>query len=234
MPLEYAPLPLPERAADLTARWGEDTAEDVLAYALDSAEIGTTALVSSFGAESIVLLHMVARIDRTTPVIFLDTGFLFPETLDYQRSVATKLRLTNVRTVAPDRTDLFLNDPDARLHRNHPDACCDLRKIKPLARALEPFEAWITGRKRIHGGKRVDLPVYEAENGRLKINPLTAWAPTDIENYMRRNGLPKHPLIAKGYKSIGCEPCTTTSARRRRRPRRSLARQGQNRVRHSF
>jgi phosphoadenosine phosphosulfate reductase len=209
MPLEYAPLPIKERAADLTARWGADTAEDVLAYALDSAEIGTPALVSSFGAESIVLLHMVAKIDRTTPVIFLDTGFQFAETLDYQRSVADKLRLTNVRVVEPDREALFLTDPDARLHRNHPDACCDLRKVQPLARALDPFEAWITGRKRIHGGKRIDLPVFEADGARLKINPLTAWSPDAIANYIRRTGLPKHPLVDQGFKSIGCAPCTT-------------------------
>ncbi|NKB28114.1 MAG: phosphoadenylyl-sulfate reductase [Rhodobacteraceae bacterium] len=209
MPLEYTPLPIRERAADLTARWGADTAEDVLAYALDSAEIGTTALVSSFGAESIVLLHMVARIDRTTPVIFLNTGFLFRETRDYQRSVAAKLRLTDLRVIEPDREELFLNDPDAQLHRNNPDACCDLRKTRPLARALEPFEAWITGRKRIHGGRRVDLPVYEADGNRLKINPLTAWSPAEITTYMRRNGLPKHPLVDKGFKSIGCDPCTT-------------------------
>lgn len=209
MPLEFSPLTLAERAADLNQRWGEDTTPDVLEFALDSAEIGTPALVSSFGAESIVLLHMIAKIDRTTPVIFLNTGFLFPETLDYQRSVAEKFRLTNVREVTPDRTELFLNDPDARLHRNHADECCDLRKVRPLARALEPFEAWITGRKQIHGGKRVDLPLFEADGTRLKLNPLTRWSRGDLANYIRRNGLPLHPLVGKGYTSIGCEPCTT-------------------------
>jgi phosphoadenosine phosphosulfate reductase len=169
------------------------------------------ALVSSFGADSAVLLHMVAGIDRATPVLFLETGMLFPETLDYQRSLARQLGLTDVRLIRPDPADLAADDPDGALHRENTDGCCFLRKTLPLRRALEPFGAWITGRKRAQAATRAGLELFEEdrENGLLKVNPLAHWDGAMVRAYMRDHGLPAHPLVARGYPSIGCAPCTT-------------------------
>lgn len=213
MPLEAPILPIKDRVDELNKLYAHHSAFSILERALNDPLVGTTALLSSFGAESVVLLHMVSVIDRTTPVLFLDTEMLFPETLDYQRDVATALRLTNVQIFGPDRDLTFVNDTNSRLHAANPDACCALRKTEPMQRALAPFEAWITGRKRVQGGKRAALRFFEedAEN-RMKINPLAHFSKTDIEEYLQNNRLPRHPLVAKGYASIGCAPCTTRVA----------------------
>ena len=210
MPLEAPLAPLAERVADLNARYRHHAAAEVLSHALTDPQVGSTALVSSFGAEAVVLLHMVSVIDRSTPVLFVDTEMLFPETLEYQRDVAKKLRLRNVRILRPDRDRTFLQDPNNGLHRTRPDACCHLRKTLPLQTALAPFDAWITGRKRYHGGARQELEFFEAEGeARIKINPLAHWSKEDVADYMTNNRLPRHPLVAKSFASIGCLPCTT-------------------------
>jgi len=162
-----------------------------------------------FGAESVALLHMVSVLDRTTPVLFIDTEMLFPETLAYQQAVSETLGLTDVRTLYPDREQVFLRDPDGILHLFDPDACCQLRKIEPLQAALEPFEAWITGRKRYQGGSRTALDFFEDEGGRrIKVNPLAPWSPERLSRYLADHDLPVHPLVQDGYRSIGCVPCT--------------------------
>lgn len=170
-----------------------------------------TALVSSFGAESAVLLDMVATVDPATPVIFLDTGKLFPETLAYQQELCALLGLTDVRHVRPDGASLLLHDSAGRLYERDPDFCCHLRKTEPLDQALEGFFGWITGRKRFQGGARADLPVLESEpdTGRVKINPLAHWTLEDLRHYRRLRQLPLHPLIPKGFASVGCRPCTS-------------------------
>jgi len=172
------------------------------------------ALVSSFGAESAVLLHMVARIERTTPVLFLETGMLFPETLTYQRELASRLGLTDLRLIRPDPADLAGDDPDGTLHRDNTDACCFIRKTLPLRRALEPYGAWITGRKRAQAATRAGLELFEEdrENGLLKVNPLADWDGAMVRGYMTEHALPPHPLVARGFPSIGCAPCTTQAA----------------------
>ena len=213
MPLESSLASVDERAADLNRRYAHHAAADVLEHALSDPMVGHAALVSSFGAESVVLLHMVSVIDRTTPVLFLDTEMLFPETLDYQQEVAEKLRLTNVQVITPDRDQTFLRDPNNRLNALKPDACCTLRKTEPLLNALQPYEAWITGRKRYQGGKRAALEFFEPEgDARVKVNPLAHWDPGDVHEYIQNNRLPRHPLVSKGYPSIGCAPCTTRVA----------------------
>ncbi len=213
MPLEAPLSPIAERVAELNARHAHYSAPQVLGNALGDPLVGHTALVSSFGAESVVLLHMVSVIDRTTPVLFLDTEMLFPETLAYQREVAERLGLT-VRVLRPDRDATFLQDPNNRMHVHNPDTCCALRKEAPLKAALQPFDAWITGRKRFQGGQRASLPFFEADgDGRIKINPLAHWSQEDLRDYITNNRLPRHPLVAKGYPSIGCAPCTTRVAK---------------------
>ena len=213
MPLEAPLAEVAERAERLNAIHKNHAAHQVLAHALDDPMVGQTALVSSFGAEAVVLLHMVATLDRTTPVLFIDTEMLFPETLEYQRDVTARLGLTNVKTIRPDRNQTFLKDPNNGLHRFNPDACCALRKVDPLADALAPFDAWITGRKRFQGGRRAKLEFFEPDgDSRLRINPLAHWSPGDVQDYMTNNRLPRHPLVARGYPSLGCLPCTTRVA----------------------
>ena len=166
------------------------------------------AVVSSFGAESAVLLHMAAQVDSGIPVLFLDTGMLFGQTLDYRRHLAARLGLTNVRDLRPRFEDLAVTDPHADLWRRDTDACCHIRKVIPLDGALAGFDAWITGRKRFHGGDRIRLPVVEEVDGRLKFNPLANWAKDDLDAYAERHDLPAHPLVAAGFPSLGCWPCT--------------------------
>jgi len=178
---------------------------------LSSPAGGRIALVSSFGAESAVLLDMVASVAPATPVVFLDTGKLFVETLAYQQELCALFGLTDVRHIRPDPRDLVVYDVAGDLHGRDPDFCCYLRKTEPLDRALEGFLGWITGRKRFQSGTRADLPLLETEpaTGRLKINPLAHWNLEDLRHYRRLRQLPLHPLLPKGYASVGCRPCTS-------------------------
>ncbi len=210
MPLEAPFAPAAQRAAELNARYAHHGATAVLRHALSDPQVGEIALVSSFGAESIVLLHMLAAIDRSVPVIFLDTEMLFHETIQYQQDVAARLELSDVRRERPERDALLQRDADGVLHKTDPDACCTLRKSEPLERALSGFDAWITGRKRFQGGARTGLQFFEADtDGRIKVNPLAHWAKDDVRDYMVNNRLPRHPLVREGYRSIGCWPCTS-------------------------
>ncbi|KIN72170.1 phosphoadenylyl-sulfate reductase [Sulfitobacter guttiformis] len=181
-------------------------AADVLRRAFQAAP--NLALVSSFGAESVALLHLAATVKPDVQVLFIDTMLLFPETLAYQREVARKLGLHRVRVL---RADTSTADPDDTLHLRDPDACCSLRKTQVLNAALEGFDGWITGRKRFQSGTRAELPAFEVEaaTGRIKVNPLAHWTSEDVQEYMAENALPRHPLVAQGYPSIGCAPCTS-------------------------
>lgn len=195
----------------LNDRYRHHSAISVLDHALRDPEIGQLALVSSFGAESVVLLHMVSVARRETPVIFIDTEMLFTETLVYQQELAERLALQDLRIIRAAPKSLAAQDPDDRLHQRNIDACCALRKIEPLQRALEGFDGWITGRKRYQSGSRATLDFFEVEEGtdRIKVNPLAHWDRADLQTYIEENRLPRHPLVARGYPSIGCMPCTT-------------------------
>ncbi len=213
MPLDPASAPVADRVRDLNERYRHHGATAVLERALSDAQVGNIALVSSFGAESVVLLHMISVMDRTTPVLFIDTQMLFEETLQYQLDVSEKLGLTDVRSIRPDPEKIRELDRFGALHLSDPDACCDLRKTQTLASALAPFDAWITGRKRFQGGQRAALEFFENEGDiRIKVNPLAHWAKDDVRDYMINNRLPRHPLVSQGYPSIGCKPCTSKVA----------------------
>jgi len=202
--------PVAARVEALNARYRNHAATAVLRHALSDPAVGRIALVSSFGAESVVLLHMISVLDRATPVVFIDTQMLFAETLVYQAEVAAQLGLSDVRTIRARPAALAAHDPDRLLHKSDSDACCALRKAEPLDRALAPFDAWITGRKRFQGQTRARLDFFENEaDQRIKVNPLAHWRPADVRDYMVNNRLPRHPLVARGYPSIGCAPCTS-------------------------
>ncbi|MEC7965507.1 MAG: phosphoadenylyl-sulfate reductase [Pseudomonadota bacterium] len=210
MPLEAPLQAVAERVDHLNRRYQHHAASTVLKRAMTDPQVGRIAMVSSFGAESVVLLHLVAVVDPTTPVLFIDTQMLFPETLDYQQEVAHRLGLTDVRVIRAAEDEVASEDPYGALHLSNTDACCDLRKTRPLEKALSGFDAWITGRKRFQAGSRAALEFFEnEENKRIKVNPLAHWEKSDVQDYLINNRLPKHPLIAQGYPSIGCRPCTS-------------------------
>ena len=201
------------RSVELSRRYQGLTALALLAQLTERDFAGALAFVSSFGADSAVLLHMVSRIDPGLPVLFLETGKLFPETLRYREELCAHLGLTDVRIIRPIEQDLARADPDGMLHRAAPDTCCYVRKTLPLESALEPFAAWITGRKRFQTATRANLPLFEEDSaGRIKVNPLASWERKDLSEYMRRHRLPAHPLVAQSYLSIGCAPCTSKIA----------------------
>lgn len=169
--------------------------------------LGRVALVSSFGAESAVLLHYVTRVFPDIPVLFIDTGRHFPETLAYRDALTARLSL-NLVNVQPDPALIAQEDPDGSLARSDPNMCCTLRKTFPLADALEGVDTWISGRKRYQGSTRAALPALERDGSHIKLNPLVFWTPEDIAAYFEAHDLPRHPLVDEGYVSIGCAPCT--------------------------
>jgi phosphoadenosine phosphosulfate reductase len=210
MPRDLNQTTVATRVAALNARYRHHAATAVLEHALKDDDLGRVALVSSFGAESVVLLHLISVIAPETPVLFIDTRMLFPETLEYQRKLAEELHLCDVRTIRAAQPRVAFEDPDGTLHQFNTDACCNVRKVEPLERALAPFDGWITGRKRFQGATREAVDFFEAEGDtRIKVNPLAHWGREDLEDYIVNNRLPRHPLVAKGYPSIGCAPCTS-------------------------
>jgi phosphoadenosine phosphosulfate reductase len=206
--VDAAALP-PAEALDEVLRHASPA--EVIAAALKIVGRQRLALVSSFGTESAALLKVMADVDPGIPVVFLDTGWLFQETLDYRDTLTQQLGLTDVRSIKPLAETLSRDDPDNELWFNDPDACCRIRKVEPLARALKPFAAWINGRKRFQGGARADIPVVEQDGARLKFNPFANVAREDIELIYKSANLPPHPMLAKGFLSVGCKPCTSRS-----------------------
>ncbi len=190
---------------------GSSTAE-MLEGVIKGDLAGDVATVSSFGAESAVLLHLIASVDPTVPVIFLDTGKHFAETLQYRDDLVERLGLTNLQVLTPDTADVAKKDETGLRWSYDPDGCCEIRKVIPLAKALEKIDASFTGRKAFQSSTRANLPRFEIDTsdaqGRLKINPLIDWSAEDIAAYIAEHDLPRHPLVAKGFPSIGCEPCT--------------------------
>ena len=185
---------------------------DVIAAALQAVGREHLAVVSSFGTESAALLKVMADVDPAIPVVFLDTGWLFEETLAYRDTLIATLGLRDVRSIQPLEATLSREDPDRELWFSDPDACCRIRKVEPLARALAPFDAWINGRKRFQGGARAVIPVVEDDGARLKFNPFANVSREEIAAIYRLADLPPHPLAASGYLSVGCMPCTSRTS----------------------
>lgn len=197
--------------AVLNTRYADAPRKELLHDAVRGFFKGRIALVSSFGADSVVLLHMMSEIDRSTPVLLLETGLLFPETLVYQEKLTRTLGLEDVRLIRPDPTDLSMLDEGADLHLSNTYGCCHLRKTLPLRRAMMDFDASITGRKRGQAASRADLALADLDDrsGSVRLNPLATWNAHDLRSYIERHNLPPHPLVAEGYPSIGCAPCTS-------------------------
>ncbi len=173
---------------------------------------GKIVLASSLGVDSAVMLHLVSQIDKSLPIVFLDTGKHFRETLHYRDMLISDLGLTGFKNIVPNPTELKAQDPDGTLHLSDPDACCGLRKVRPLDGVINGYEARITGRKRFQTPDRADMPILEVGGRQAKVNPLAYWSAKDVTAYMRRHDLPPHPMLSLGYLSIGCQPCTTRVA----------------------
>ncbi len=198
----------PTPCADVALVSPEDEGVRLLRCAITEQYAGRLAVVSSFGADSAMLLALVADIDRDVPVIFLETGKHFPETLAYRLDLVRRLGLRDVRDIRPDPAELAKADPQGDLHRWIPDDCCAMRKVAPLERALAPFAAWATGRRRQQARTRAALSFIEAVGDRVKFNPLADWSAERITAELARRDLARHPLVAQGFRSIGCAPCT--------------------------
>jgi phosphoadenosine phosphosulfate reductase len=203
-------------AAALNARFAGVPTREMLAAVLSEGLAGRIAAVSSFGAESAVLLHLLASIDPAVPVLFLETGKHFPETLAYRDLLVQRLGLTGLIDLTPDAAALAARDASGLRWSYDPDGCCEIRKVLPLASALAGYDASFTGRKGFQNATRAGLPRFELDTtdaaGRLKVNPLADWSSGDVQAYLEAAGLPPHPLVAQGYPSIGCSPCTSKVA----------------------
>jgi phosphoadenosine phosphosulfate reductase len=199
-------------AQTLDRMLGRASPAEIIETALKAVGREQLALVSSFGTESAALLKVMADVDPAIPVIFLDTGWLFEETLAYRDTLIATLGLRDVRSIKPLEKTLTREDPDRELWFSDPDACCRIRKVEPLARALKPFSAWINGRKRFQGGVRAKIQVVEDDGAKLKFNPFANVAREEIEAIYQLAKLPPHPLVASGYLSVGCMPCSSRAA----------------------
>jgi len=217
--IDIAPHWTADDVAALNARFEGISTEAMLRELLTGELAGRTALVSSFGAESAVLLHLVSEIDRNVPLVFTNTQKMFGETLAYRDEIAERLGFTDLRVYRPDPRLLAEKDATGLRWSYDPDGCCEIRKVEPLRRALRDFDTWISGRKGFQSGTRTALPLFELDEAdvavsgpKLKINPLAGWSKDALEAYFEAYKLPRHPLEAQGYLSIGCSPCTSKVA----------------------
>ena len=208
--IDTAPRFTQADADALNARFARVDTAAMLRELFAEGSLGRVAVVSSFGTESAVLLHLVAQADPAIPVIFVDTLKMFPETLAYRDLLTERFGLVNSAVVQPDAAVLAAKDDNGLRWSWDPDGCCEIRKVEPLKRAKQGLDAWVSGRKAFQSVTRQNLPRFEIEDGRLKINPLGDWTKQDLEAYFAAHDLPRHPLEVEGYLSVGCQPCTTT------------------------
>lgn len=207
--IETRPAFTQEDADALNARFDGVETLPMLRTLFAEKLLGKVAVVSSFGTESAVLLHLVAQADPSVPVIFVDTLKMFPETLDYRDTLVRLFGILDSQVVTPNAEMLARKDENGLRWSFDPDGCCEIRKVEPLARAKQGLDTWISGRKAFQSVTRQNIPRFEVEDGRLKLNPLGDWTKADLEVYFEAHALPRHPLEAQGYLSIGCEPCTS-------------------------
>jgi phosphoadenosine phosphosulfate reductase len=169
------------------------------------------ALSSSFQTQSLPLLHFVSTHVPELPVLFLDTGFHFPETLAFRDQLMEEWGLNVMNLRYADGHGAFQQRHGA-LYKTDPDMCCRLNKVEPLKEALEHYDAWITGVRRDQTENRADTPVIsQRSDGVYKICPMVTWTSRDVFKYINRHDLPVHPLLSKGYMSVGCAPCTKST-----------------------
>ena len=168
--------------------------------------------VSSFGTESAMILHMISEIDKNFPIILLNTNFLFSKTIDYKNELINIFKLNNFLEIFPNNADLKKYDPKDNLWKSNVEKCCEIRKVQPLKKFLENYDAWISGRKAYQGGERIDINPFEINNGKIVVNPLANFEQKLVSEYFLNHNLPRHPLFNEGYLSVGCTHCTHKSS----------------------
>ncbi|RIV87829.1 phosphoadenylyl-sulfate reductase [Aurantiacibacter zhengii] len=208
--IDTAPAFTQADADALSARFEGVAADELLRTLLHEDGLGRVGVVSSFGTEAVVLLHLVARANKDVPIIFVDTLKMFDETLKYREQVIALLGFTNTSVVRPDPDVLKAKDETGMRWSYDPDGCCEIRKVEPMNRAKASLDSWISGRKAFQSHTRQNLPRFEVEKGRMKVNPLGDWTKEDLDAYFEEHDLPRHPMEAMGYPSVGCSPCTST------------------------
>jgi len=184
------------------------TPQEIIAWAIDTFW-PQIVLSSSFQTQSVPLLHMASRIRRDLLIFFLDTGYHFWETLIFREQLASEWQLNILDLYRNTRWDDFARERTRRLPLEDPNLCCFIHKVQPMQTALKDMLAWISGIRRDQTSERAHAKILELqEDGLIKINPLLNWTKADVKRYAEEHNLPSHPLLEKGYRSVGCAPCT--------------------------
>ena len=168
--------------------------------------------VCSFGTESAIILNMISEINRSLPIILLNTNYLFEETIEYKDYLINKFKFSNFKEIFPNSEDLKTYDRNGGLWKKNPDLCCNIRKVLPLQKELNKYNAWISGRKSYHEEERKNLKFYEYINQKVVINPLAKVNKNFVNSYFKMNNIERHPLFEAGFLSIGCTHCTAKTS----------------------
>ncbi len=197
-----------EEASALSAQFETKTPQEIIQWAVDefAPEI---AVSTSFQTHSMALLHMVTRIQPDIKIFFLDTGYHFWDTLIFREQIQHEWNLNVVDLYRDSRWDIFARQNTRTLPLQDPNLCCYIHKVQPMQKALSGLKAWISGIRRDQTPERAHAQILELQDdGLLKVNPLLNWTKSDVQTYIADHNLPAHPLYERGYRSIGCAPCT--------------------------
>jgi phosphoadenosine phosphosulfate reductase len=213
IPSPSGPALSQDLVAELNDRFERCPPQDILRWALVDSGLEQVAVASSFQAEGTCVIDLSVRIRPDIPVLFLETGFHFAETLAFKEQLAERLGLNVVDLVGDYTVEEQATEFGTRLYERDPEACCNLNKVEPFTRALHGFDAWITALRRESSPTRAETPIleqYEIEPGKwmVKVNPIANWTRREAWAYLKENDLPHNPLYDLGYASIGCAPCT--------------------------
>jgi phosphoadenosine phosphosulfate reductase len=203
----------PQEVEALNRRFEETNPREILEWVLEESGLPRVAVASSFQAEGTCIIDMAADIRPDIPVLFLETGFHFAETLAFKEQLTERLGLNVIDLVGDYTVEQQAAEFGERLYERDPAACCELNKVSPFTDTLHHFEAWITALRRDSSPTRAETPIleqYELEPGRwmVKANPIANWTRADVWRYLRQRALPHNPLYDLGYATIGCAPCT--------------------------
>jgi len=204
-------IALADKARELNAAFAGLTAQQILSRLLHGGVAGRVAVISSFGAEAACLLSLIASKEPSTPVVFLDTRKHFAETLVYVDDLMDRLGLTTLVRARPSLAGLEVDDPDGELYARDSDRCCYMRKTLPMIGVLRNYDCVLTGRKRFQTPDRSYMDTVEVQDSWLRVNPLADWTREQVLDYLECHGILEHPLVSRGYASVGCEPCTEPS-----------------------
>tara|TARA_B100000242_G_scaffold147935_1_gene105436 strand:+ start:307 stop:1005 length:699 start_codon:yes stop_codon:yes gene_type:complete len=187
--------------------------QDILDNSINNIFKKKMVYVCSFGTESAIILHMISDIDRSFPIILLNTNYLFKETIEYKDYLIDKFKFSDFKEISPSVEDLKINDSKGTLWKEDPDLCCNIRKVLPLQKELQKYDAWISGRKSYHEEERKNLKFFEYINKKIVVNPLAKVKRDFVNSYFKIHNIERHPLFESGYQSLGCTHCTVKTSK---------------------